>query len=150
MHARTLRRFIATLVLAALVTLAIPGTATAGAAWKNEIDRIVGGRPFSVAVGDDGAYWYRHLAGVRRPPASNQKLLLSMALLDQRGATSRIPTDVMVADRADAIADGDVRGDLWLVGHGDPEVGHPDLAYRRVQPEELGERAGKLAGSDHA
>ena len=128
MRARTSHRLAASVALVALVVLAVPGAAGAAAPWKETIDRSVGGRPFSVAVGDDGAYWYRHLAGVRRPPASNQKLLLSMALLDLRSGTRRIPTEVLVGQGGDAVVDGVLRGDLWLVGHGDPEVDHADLA----------------------
>jgi len=51
------------------------------AAWQRRIDALIGGRRMSVTIGDDGRFWYRHLAQVRRAPASNEKLLLSMALL---------------------------------------------------------------------
>ena len=74
----------------------------------------------SVAIGDDGAFWYRHLGWVKRIPASNEKLLLSMALL------STIGPDRVIATRAMAFAppiDGVLESDLWVVGHGDPEVG---------------------------
>src|SRR6476659_4247690 len=55
--------------------------------WIRHVDRIVGGHPMSVVVGDDGSVWYRHRATVARPPASNEKLLLSMALLDRFGGS---------------------------------------------------------------
>ncbi|MGZ6544730.1 MAG: hypothetical protein ACXVEI_05410, partial [Actinomycetota bacterium] len=51
------------------------------AVWQRRIDSLIGDRRMSVTVGDDGAFWYRHLAWVERAPASNEKLLLSMALL---------------------------------------------------------------------
>ena len=49
--------------------------------WQRRIDALIGDRRMSVTIGDDGAFWYRHLAWVERAPASNEKLLLSMALL---------------------------------------------------------------------
>jgi len=127
-RAPVIRRLTATVMVAAALVAVLPNAATARPGWKGDLDRIIGGRPFSVAVGDDGAYWYRHLAGVGRPPASNQKLLVTMALLDHHSPGRRIPTDVMVPRGADTVVDGVVRGNLWLAGHGDPEVGHADLA----------------------
>jgi len=82
------------------------------------IDDIVGRRPVSVAVGEDSTYLYRHLDEADRTPASNEKLLLAMALLDQFGPDHRIPTFV-AADPPDGAV---VRGDLWLLGRGDPIV----------------------------
>lgn len=73
----------------------------------------------SVSIGEDGAFWYRHLGWVQRAPASNEKLLLSMALLAAVGPDHVITTNAMARV---APVDGVVDGDLWLVGHGDPEV----------------------------
>ena len=73
----------------------------------------------SVSIGLDGAFWYRHLGWVERAPASNEKLLLSMALLTALGPDHVIATKAMART---APVDGVVDGDLWLVGHGDPEV----------------------------
>jgi serine-type D-Ala-D-Ala carboxypeptidase/endopeptidase (penicillin-binding protein 4) len=75
-----------------------------------------------VAIG--GTLRASHLGNVPRIPASNEKLLLSMALLDRFGPRYRIPT---VAE-AQNVRRGLVRGDLWLVGHGDPEVDDESLA----------------------
>ena len=61
-----------------------------------------------------------------RPPASDEKLLLSMTLLDRFGARYRIPTVV----EGPLPANGLVRGSLWLVGSGDPELN--DTALERV------------------
>ena len=80
----------------------------------------------SVTIGDDGAFWYRHLAWVERAPASNEKLLLSMALLATVGPDRVIQTRAMAHA---APVDGVIDGDLWLVGHGDPELG-PGIARR--------------------
>ena len=73
----------------------------------------------SVTIGDDGAMWYGHLGWVTRPPASNEKLLLSMALLQAVGPDRVIATRAMASA---APVDGVIDGDLWLVGHGDPEL----------------------------
>ena len=78
----------------------------------------------SVTIGDDGAFWYRHLAWVERAPASNEKLLLSMALLATVGPDRVIQTRAMAHA---APVDGVIDGDLWLVGHGDPELGPASL-----------------------
>jgi D-alanyl-D-alanine carboxypeptidase/D-alanyl-D-alanine-endopeptidase (penicillin-binding protein 4) len=89
------------------------------AAWERRIDALIGDRPISVTIGDDGAVWYRHLGWVKRAPASNEKLLLSMALL------ATVGPDRVIQTRAMAVAapvKGVIDGDLWLVGHGDPEL----------------------------
>ena len=78
------RGSIALLVFATLA--AAPGEAAATPRWVRHINRIVAGHPMSVVAGDGGHVWYRHRATVARPPASNEKLLLSMALFDQLGA----------------------------------------------------------------
>jgi D-alanyl-D-alanine carboxypeptidase/D-alanyl-D-alanine-endopeptidase (penicillin-binding protein 4) len=62
---------------------------------------------------------YAHLAGTRRAPASNEKLLLSMTALSELGPDYRIRTDAAVG--SGVLKDGVVHGDLWIVGHGDPE-----------------------------
>jgi D-alanyl-D-alanine carboxypeptidase/D-alanyl-D-alanine-endopeptidase (penicillin-binding protein 4) len=122
------RRLIPICLLAVLVSgLATPARAADhGAArepwWERRVDALIGDRAVSVAIGQDGAFWYRHMSWVPRPPASNEKLLLSMALLAHIDPTSTIPTRALAAA---APTGGVLDGDLWLVGHGDPEVG-PD------------------------
>ena len=49
--------------------------------WIQQILDAIGGRRVSVAVGVDGVTWFDHGGDVPRQPASNEKLLLSMALL---------------------------------------------------------------------
>jgi D-alanyl-D-alanine carboxypeptidase len=92
--------------------------------WVARIDELVAGRPVSVAIGNDGDWWYRNLAWVRRPPASNEKLLLSMALFNRYGVGRTIRTQVFADGR---MRGGVLRGDLWLVGRGDPETGGRQL-----------------------
>ena len=92
--------------------------------WQRRIDALIGARRMSVTIGDDGAFWYRHLAWVERAPASNEKLLLSMALLATVGPDRVIQTRAMAHA---APVEGVIDGDLWLVGHGDPELGPASL-----------------------
>jgi D-alanyl-D-alanine carboxypeptidase/D-alanyl-D-alanine-endopeptidase (penicillin-binding protein 4) len=105
--------------------------------WIQRIQEVVGDRPVSVAVGNDGDYWYRSQAWVRRPPASNEKLLLSMALFDRYGTTRTIPTFVM---RDGPVRDGVLRGHLWLVGRGNPELDRPAISRLAAEVDAAGIR----------
>jgi D-alanyl-D-alanine carboxypeptidase len=89
------------------------------AGWIQDLDEVVEGHPVSVAVGLDGEWLYRHGARRARPPASNEKLLLSMAILDRFPLWTRIRTQVFATG---ARSGPRLRGALWIVGHGDPEV----------------------------
>jgi D-alanyl-D-alanine carboxypeptidase/D-alanyl-D-alanine-endopeptidase (penicillin-binding protein 4) len=92
--------------------------------WVRRIDAVVGDLPVGVEIGFHGDVLYAHKDWVERPPASNEKLLLSMALLNRVSANTTIPTRVL-ATRAPAY--GVIHGDLWLMGHGDPETNRSDL-----------------------
>jgi serine-type D-Ala-D-Ala carboxypeptidase/endopeptidase (penicillin-binding protein 4) len=102
------------------------GTAEAAARlqWKQRIDSLVRGRQVEVAVGADRSFIYRYREWVRQAPASNEKLLLSMALLRKFPETRTIST---IAKAAKGIRSGAIDGPLWLVGRGDPEINRPDL-----------------------
>lgn len=71
-----------------------------------------------LVVADGGRVLYRH--GGDRPlaPASTQKLLTAVALVDRFGPDHRQATTVLAERRPDG--DGVVDGDLYLVGGGDP------------------------------
>ena len=92
--------------------------------WVSRLHEIVAGRPMSVMVGNDGHAWYRHGAGIDRAPASNEKLLLSMALFDQLGPARTFPLRAMALG---IDPDGTIDGDLYLRGQGDPEVSETRL-----------------------
>jgi D-alanyl-D-alanine carboxypeptidase/D-alanyl-D-alanine-endopeptidase (penicillin-binding protein 4) len=92
--------------------------------WMLRIDEIVGRRAVSISVAEDDAFLYRRADQTPRTPASNEKLLLAMALLDALGPEHRIPTRAA----AEAFKGGVVRGDLWILGRGDPLVGRASLA----------------------
>jgi D-alanyl-D-alanine carboxypeptidase len=97
----------------------------AAPAWQAQIDSLVKGKSVSVAIGLGGKWIYRRLETTPRTPASNEKLLLTMALLDKLDPATAIPTG------ADALAlpvDGIIRGDLWILGRGDPGGGGAEMS----------------------
>jgi len=111
------------------------------AAWMVRVDGLVAGRAVSVAVADDGVFLYRHLDATPRTPASNEKLLLSMAILDELGPDHRIATRAA----ARRVEDGVVLGDLWIVGGGDPELGRARLSLLADEIRDAGIR--RVTGS---
>lgn len=135
------------LVVAAVVALGLvaAGPAQAEPRWVRHISRIVARHPMSVVVGDDGKVWYRHRADVARPPASNEKLLLSMALLDRFSAGQTF--DVRALGPA-VDGTGTVDGNLYLKGQGDPEVGtaRMDLLASRLWDAGLRHLTGHVVG----
>ena len=111
--------------VALTTAVATPATA-APPRWVQRVDAVVGAQPVSVAIAYKGHMLYRHRERVARPPASNEKLLLSMAMFDRITPGTTIPTRVL-ATRS-IRPDGTLRGSLWIVGHGDPEVDKDDMA----------------------
>ena len=79
--------------------------------WTRTIEQAIGGRDVSVAVGTGHRILFVHSGGVRRIPASNQKLLTSMAALDTFGPDRRFTT---VAASRTPPSGGVIRGDLWV------------------------------------
>jgi D-alanyl-D-alanine carboxypeptidase len=137
------RRAPVVLVVSCALVVALVGPAHAG--WKRKIDRAVGRRSVGVSVRFEGRALYRHDDRRKRVPASNQKLLLSMALLDVLPADYRFPT--IAAGNFDGKV---VDGDLWVVGRGDPTVtgGGKYANTLGLKPTRLGDfaRAIKEAG----
>jgi D-alanyl-D-alanine carboxypeptidase/D-alanyl-D-alanine-endopeptidase (penicillin-binding protein 4) len=112
-----MRRTLVGLIASVLICL-LPSSALARASWKTDIDRAVSGHSFGVAVRDEGRVLYRHSSKIKRVPASNEKLLMSMALLDRMPVDTRIRTSVAASSVTGSIVDGD----LWILGHGDPTI----------------------------
>jgi D-alanyl-D-alanine carboxypeptidase len=119
---------------AATSTAAAPATvepvqirAASRPAWMRDIDAVIGNRPVSVAVGANGERWYGHLGWVGRPPASNEKLLLSMALYDRYAPWKTILTEAEAPSKPGRR--GVIHGNLWIVGHGDPEIDRPQIGH---------------------
>jgi D-alanyl-D-alanine carboxypeptidase len=116
-----------------------PDVADAG--WERRIEGIVGDLPVGVAVGIGGRLVYAHAARRPRVPASNQKLLLSFALLDRLGSDYRIPTRAAATD----VEGGTVTGDLWVMGRGDPTLTADEPGYwGDVEATTLAELASKI------
>jgi serine-type D-Ala-D-Ala carboxypeptidase/endopeptidase (penicillin-binding protein 4) len=95
-----------------------PRSVSSTAPWKRRIDKLVGGQSVEIAVGVGGQIVYAHHARRPRPPASNEKLLLSMALFDSLGTRFRIPTVAAALSKARHV----IVGDLWIIGRGDPTM----------------------------
>lgn len=109
----------ALIVVCLLHVLLASSPAYARASWKTHLDRTIGRAPMSVAVRIDGELVYRHEAASRRIPASNEKLLMTMALFDALGPRTRIETSLA----ASVVPVGGVLdADLWIVGRGDPTI----------------------------
>jgi D-alanyl-D-alanine carboxypeptidase/D-alanyl-D-alanine-endopeptidase (penicillin-binding protein 4) len=60
-------------------------------------------------------------------PASNEKLFVTAAALLRFGPSATLPTTLRAAPGAAVDADGVLRGDLYLVGGGDPTLGDAGL-----------------------
>jgi len=116
------------------------------AGWMRRIEDLIDGRAMSVSVGEAGDFLYERAPGVMRAPASNEKLLLSMSLLDRFGPDDVVRTRVASAAE---VRHGVLNGDLWIVGRGDPEVGPATVRSlaRRVAGLGIERIAGRVRGS---
>jgi serine-type D-Ala-D-Ala carboxypeptidase/endopeptidase (penicillin-binding protein 4) len=113
--------------------------------WTRRLDGLVKGVPISVAVLDGGRIVYHFRPATPRVPASNEKLLLSMALLSALGPEDRVPTTANATNRSHGV----VRGDLWLEGAGDPTITSGDLARlaRRIRAARVRRITGSVKAS---
>jgi D-alanyl-D-alanine carboxypeptidase len=113
--------------------------------WKRRLDKLASGVPMSVFAEESGQPLFSARPGVERVPASNEKLLLSMAILDTLGTDHRIETTASAA----RFSDGVVRGDLWLEGTGDPTIASADLGRlaQRIKGEGVRRITGSVLGS---
>lgn len=105
------------LVVAALALGLVAAPASARAGWKQKIDDAIAGHSFGVTVRVGNHIIYNHGGRIRRTPASNEKLLTSMAAYQALGPHRHMVTRVLAHRRARTI-----RGNLFLVGRGDPAV----------------------------
>ncbi|MDP9067023.1 MAG: D-alanyl-D-alanine carboxypeptidase [Actinomycetota bacterium] len=116
-------------LLATSILLAAPTAASARELWKQRLDELTAGKAIGVAVREEGRFLYRRTSAQRRIPASNQKLLLSMALFDTLEPTKTIETTAATAGLIGSVVDGD----LWILGRGDPTI-TAGAAYGRQLP----------------
>ncbi|MBW3595021.1 MAG: D-alanyl-D-alanine carboxypeptidase [Actinobacteria bacterium] len=132
-------------LIAALCAVIVICTSPAAAAgWRHRITDAIGGRSVGVSVRLDGDLLYTHADRARRVPASNQKLLMTMALLGRKSTRYRIPTLATVV--RGSVEDGVITGDLWLLGRGDPSVTAGGSFARSLpfEPTRLGELARRI------
>lgn len=108
-------------------------------AWRADLAARVGALaaelpPDScVSVADEDAVVATHRPDVPLIPASNQKLLVAFAAHRHLDPGERLRTTFRTTA---PVVDGVVRGDLWLVGAGDPLIASDDyLARFRRQPQ---------------
>jgi D-alanyl-D-alanine carboxypeptidase/D-alanyl-D-alanine-endopeptidase (penicillin-binding protein 4) len=76
----------------------------------------------------DGSVLYRHRETLALAPASNEKLFVTSTALLRFGATGTLATALAAAPGVAVDDAGVLRGDLYLVGGGDPTLGDAGLA----------------------
>ena len=74
-----------------------------------------------------GDVLFSHRDSLALAPASNEKLFATAAALLRFGASGTLPTTLQAAPGTEIDADGVLRGDLYLVGGGDPTLGDAGL-----------------------
>ena len=98
--------------------------------WKRRVDNLLGAKPFSVQVRFNGDVIYSRDSKNERVPASVQKLVLSMALFEELGADAKFPTTLA----ARSFEKSRIKGDLWVIGSGDPTLGGNPAVLRGLPP----------------
>ncbi|MCZ4492088.1 MAG: hypothetical protein JWP53_1019, partial [Conexibacter sp.] len=76
----------------------------------------------------DGQPLYAHRENLALAPASNEKLFTTATALLRFGATGALATTLQARPGTTIDADGVLRGDLYLVGGGDPTLGDAGLS----------------------
>jgi D-alanyl-D-alanine carboxypeptidase len=113
-----MRRTLVPLLVGALI-VAGASPAFGRARWRRDIDRLMRGRSIGVAVREAGNVLYRWDAKQKRTPASVEKLLLSMALLNEVPSTLRIATSAATTGAAQGPV---ILGNVYILGRGDPSI----------------------------
>lgn len=108
----------AVLLLTVSLVVGAASPALARSPWKIRIDRLVRDKSVAVCVRAEGQLVYSHAPKTKRIPASNQKLLMSMALFDSLDPSYRIATSAVAAPAVRGV----IHGDLYVLGHGDPTL----------------------------
>jgi D-alanyl-D-alanine carboxypeptidase/D-alanyl-D-alanine-endopeptidase (penicillin-binding protein 4) len=75
-----------------------------------------------------GDVLYSHRDSLALAPASNEKLFTTSTALLRFGVTGTLPTTLQARGGTEIDADGVLRGDVYLVGGGDPTLGDAGLA----------------------
>jgi len=92
---------------------------------------------------------FAHNESLSLAPASNEKLAVTYAALTLLGPSFRIETHVQTAARQ---VGSTIRGDVYLVGGGDPTLSHHGLAKlaRAVRRAGIGHISGAIVGDESA
>jgi D-alanyl-D-alanine carboxypeptidase/D-alanyl-D-alanine-endopeptidase (penicillin-binding protein 4) len=123
-----------------------------GAALTSEMRRAGSATGAYVADLDSGRALFAKRANTARIPASVEKLYTTSTALLRLGATATLRTTAVVAPGAVVEAGGTLRGDLVLVGSGDPFFGDDSavLLARAVRAAGIGRIAGAVVGDESA
>ena len=137
-----MRRLTASISLIILVLCASSAPASARAPWKRDLDRIATGKTIGISVKNGKRTLYSWSGGDRRVPASNEKLLVSMALLNRLAPGSTLRTAALGGELDSTV----LRGNLYLVGRGDPTLttGGSMVKELPFKPTYLGRLAKKI------
>ncbi|MFD2628176.1 D-alanyl-D-alanine carboxypeptidase/D-alanyl-D-alanine-endopeptidase [Oceanobacillus kapialis] len=122
---------------------------------KQRLDNIIETEPLldgalvglSVRDTKTGKLLYENLGDTRLRPASNMKLLTATAALEVLGKDYTFSTEI----KTDGVKkDGQIEGNLYLVGKGDPTLTPKDFAHFAAQLQDLGVThiKGDLIGDD--
>lgn len=112
-------------------------SAEAAPRWKRKLRKLTRPSSLSILVRDGKSTLFDRRSSWRRIPASNQKLLLSMALLDTLGPQFTFPTKAwaepsrppLVEAGEPDVRDGVLRSNLWVTGSGDPTISKAGGGY---------------------
>ena len=137
-----------------MVTVAaLPGAAAPR--WKRQLHKATSSKTVSVRIVTGGRVLLDKRSRWKRIPASNQKLLLSMALLDRLGPEKRFATTAFVDRKGAPFADpgdpnvrnGVLYSNVYVIGRGDPTLSGPNSPYERaisVRATRLGDLAHEI------
>jgi D-alanyl-D-alanine carboxypeptidase/D-alanyl-D-alanine-endopeptidase (penicillin-binding protein 4) len=129
------RRLLLLLALVALLALAVAvpaaqavdraGLRSTLTTLHNRLGPAAGAYVVDLASGD---VLYSHRDSLALAPASNEKLFTTSTALLRFGVTGTLPTTLQARGGTEIDADGVLRGDVYLVGGGDPTLGDAGLA----------------------
>jgi serine-type D-Ala-D-Ala carboxypeptidase/endopeptidase (penicillin-binding protein 4) len=146
---------IATFVAA---TFLIPAASPEAAAsrWERKLHELTRFESMSIKVTAGRETIFDKRSGWKRIPASNQKLLLSMALLDRLGPEATFSTRALVSPKPAPLVDagepyidekGVLHSNVWIVGTGDPTLSNLGGGYGgflSIKPTWMYELAGAI------
>lgn len=113
-----------------------------------QAEALTGTMPgISIRHADTGELLYSHFGDIQLRPASNMKILTSVAALEVLGPNYRFSTEVLTDGE---VTESTLKGDLYLKGKGDPTLLKEDFDQFAIELKEQGihEIAGDIIGDD--